>query len=891
VAEVEVNFTAPPTSGGNQIACETIDQQILVATATVPSGFSLVWYNQAQGGSIVSPTLNTFGSVTYYAETVNNETGCTSLTRTAVSLTIVQGPISPVSGGDQVVCASFPVQTLTATATSPGTLVWYSAAVGGDVVANPILNTVGSVTYYAQTVDGNCSSLIRTPVTLTILPAPVAPVSGGDQVACASSDFESLTATASVPGGFNIVWYSALVGGSVVQNPILSSIGSVTYYAEAVNSETGCASNSRTPVTLTIYTCDISIDKTSDVSTVDSAGDVITYSLTITNTGNVTLENVTVVDPLTGLNQNIGVLTPGESEVLTTTYTVTQDDVDLGEIENVAVATAQGPNQTEVRAQDEALVRAIQNPAIDIVITDNEADITEAGQEIVYTITVTNTGNVTLENVTIVDSKTGLVINIGTLKPGESKQVVTDPYVVTQEDVDKGSVTNEATVTGESPNQGDDNPTAVDEITTPITPLPGIEVVKTADKSVIREAGEAVVYTLTVTNTGNVTLNNVTVVDPLTGLNQNIGSLAPGESEVLTTTYTVTVDDLESMTLVNVASVTAQTPSEEEIADEDELVVGVGANEIIANDDDYGSYFLSYGGLIGNILDNDLLKGQRPDPADVDFEFTELDGIIGLLINDNGELSLIPQVNEIRDYTLRYILREVVNPSNNDDALVFFRILNDQTDLRITKEALQDEVFEGDLFDYQLVVSNVGETDATNVVVTDNIPSGVTYQSYTVTANTGGATVTAAVSGNNVSFAIPFLGAGQSVTIQIRVKAGAAGRVVNTAVVASDQDELTPGDNEDSDDTEIRPFRIPNVITPNGDGKNDVFEIQGLSKYASNSITIFNRYGDHVLERENYGNDWDAPGQVAGTYFYVLRVTTAQGTTTEFKGWIQVIKE
>lgn len=286
-----------------------------------------------------------------------------------------------------------------------------------------------------------------------------------------------------------------------------------------------------------------------------------------------------------------------------------------------------------------------------------------------------------------------------------------------------------------------------------------------------------------------------------------------------------------------------------------------------------------------------MLKGERPDPADVDFEFTELDGIIGLLINDNGELSLIPQVNEIRDYTLRYVLREVVNPSNNDDALVFFRILNDQADLRITKEALQEEVFEGDLFDYELVVSNVGETDATNVVVTDNIPAGVTYQSYTVTSNTSGSTVTATVSGNNVSFAIPFLGAGESVTIQIRVKAGAAGRVVNTAIVGSDQDELTPDDNEDSDETEIEPFRIPNVITPNGDGRNDVFEIQGLGKYASNSITIFNRYGDHVLERANYGNDWDAPGQVAGTYFYVLRVTSAQGDTTEFKGWIQVIKE
>ncbi|MFN3999151.1 gliding motility-associated C-terminal domain-containing protein, partial [Algoriphagus sp.] len=418
-----------------------------------------------------------------------------------------------------------------------------------------------------------------------------------------------------------------------------------------------------------------------------------------------------------------------------------------------------------------------------------------------------------------------------------------------------------------------------------------ISIVKTADKSTISGIGEVVTYTLTVTNTGDAILTNVVVTDPLTGFEQKVEVLEAGKSVSFTTKYTVTQKDLDNGGVLNVASVKAQTPSEEEIGAEDELVVGVGANEIIANDDDFGSYFLSYGGLIGNILDNDLLKGQRPNPADVDFEFTELDGIIGLLINDNGELSLIPQVNEIRAYTLRYILREVVNPSNNDDALVFFRILNDQVDLRVVKEAIQDQVFEGDLFDYQIVVSNVGETNATNVVLTDNIPAGVTYQSFTVTANTSGSTVTATVNGNNVSFAIPFLGAGQSVTIQIRVKAGAKGKVLNTAVVASDQDELTPGDNQSTDETEIQEFRIPNVITPNGDGKNDVFKIQGLGKYSSNRITIFNRYGDHVLERENYGNDWDAPGQVAGTYFYVLRVTDAQGTTTEFKGWIQVIKE
>ncbi|PZV86106.1 SprB-like repeat protein, partial [Algoriphagus aquaeductus] len=192
-----------PVSQGNQIVCESVEPQNLVPSALVPDGFSVVWYTAATGGSVVAnPSLSTVGTVTYYAQAVNNQTGCASLTRTPVSLTIVQGPTAPVSDGDKVECATFPVQTLTATASAPGTLVWYNAPIGGDVVTNPILNTVGTVTYYAQTVDGSCASLVRTPVTLTILPAPSSPVSGGDQVSCSSSELSSLTATASVPSGF-----------------------------------------------------------------------------------------------------------------------------------------------------------------------------------------------------------------------------------------------------------------------------------------------------------------------------------------------------------------------------------------------------------------------------------------------------------------------------------------------------------------------------------------------------------------------------------------------------------------------------------------------------------------------------------------------------------------
>ncbi|WP_166637326.1 DUF7507 domain-containing protein, partial [Algoriphagus boseongensis] len=334
----------------------------------------------------------------------------------------------------------------------------------------------------------------------------------------------------------------------------------------------------------------ISIEKTSDVSEVNNAGDVIKYTLTVTNTGNVTLNSVKISDPLTGYDNLYGSMVPGQVIKVETSYTVTQSDIDSGSILNVA--TAEGFNGNEkVSDQDDAVVTAVQNPDIDIEITDNEPVLEKPGDEIPYTIVVTNTGNVTLDNVTVVDTKTGTVVNVGTLAPGESKTIEAT-YPITQEDVDTGSVKNEATATGESPNEGDNNPTATDEVTTPIAYLPGIQLVKTADKEIVREAGEVITYTLTVTNTGNVTLAGVVVKDPLTGLNQNLGTIAPGQVINVTTNYTVTTSDLEKATLVNIAQVLVKGPRDgEDISDEAEEVVGVGANEIIANDDDFGTYF------------------------------------------------------------------------------------------------------------------------------------------------------------------------------------------------------------------------------------------------------------------------------------------------------------
>jgi Ig-like domain CHU_C associated/Bacterial Ig-like domain (group 2) len=159
-------------------------------------------------------------------------------------------PAAPAASGD-VQCQQSPIQTLTATTTSGENIVWYDAAIGGNNVANPTLSSVGTVTFYAEAVGSNgCHSISRTEATLTINAAPAAPLANG-VVQCQQSQLQTLTATATAPGGGSIVWYDAATGGNKVANLTLSSVGTVTYYAEAVSSN-GCHSLSRTAATLTV---------------------------------------------------------------------------------------------------------------------------------------------------------------------------------------------------------------------------------------------------------------------------------------------------------------------------------------------------------------------------------------------------------------------------------------------------------------------------------------------------------------------------------------------------------------------------------------------------------------------------------------------------------------
>jgi gliding motility-associated-like protein len=65
---------------------------------------------------------------------------------------------------------------------------------------------------------------------------------------------------------------------------------------------------------------------------------------------------------------------------------------------------------------------------------------------------------------------------------------------------------------------------------------------------------------------------------------------------------------------------------------------------------------------------------------------------------------------------------------------------------------------------------------------------------------------------------------------------------------------------------------IPNVMTPNGDGRNDYFVIRNLLQYDYRQLIIKNRWGRTVYESDQYNNDWDGRGVSDGVYYGIVQI-------------------
>lgn len=266
-------------------------------------------------------------------------------------------------------------------------------------------------------------------------------------------------------------------------------------------------------------------------------GDIITYTLVVTNVGNVSLFEVEINDPrikLEGLDA--GDLDAGEQKRFDVNYTLTQDDLDDGEVNNTAMVTSMDSddNKVEDNSTDPTDSRCKNQPEchtytdlntvgkIDLIKTgvyedSNVDNMVNVSDNILYTFKITNIGNVMLYDIDILDSMVESLEGepIESLAPGKTI-IMTGKHKLTQAEIDKGMAINTAIVKGEDPdgrevndtsdsgNENDKNKTGPDVPTTtllnPVAYVHGVAFVDTDQDGKLNE-GEQVLENITVTIT------------------------------------------------------------------------------------------------------------------------------------------------------------------------------------------------------------------------------------------------------------------------------------------------------------------------------------------------------------------------------------------------------
>ena len=187
---------------------------------------------------------------------------------------------------------------------------------------------------------------------------------------------------------------------------------------------------------------------------------------------------------------------------------------------------------------------------------------------------------------------------------------------------------------------------------------------------------------------------------------------------------------------------------------------------------------------------------------------------------------------------------------------------------------------------YALTVRNLGPNTGQDIVVTDTLSASL---GDPADFSTTGPDPVYDQATRVIQWHIPTLDSGASLTLTFNVDIKALGTIVNTATVSAlTADPDTSNNHSTAIFTLNGDIVIPNVFTPNGDGKNDRFVIVGLNKYPGSSLRVYNRWGNEVYRSESYNNDWDGSNLNDGTYYYILLLNTPQGKQP-YKGWIELL--
>ncbi|ACM12078.1 MULTISPECIES: DUF7507 domain-containing protein [Bacillus cereus group] len=543
------------------------------------------------------------------------------------------------------------------------------------------------------------------------------------------------------PNEIYSIVFQVTVNNIPLSNPAPNT-ASTTYEftVDPVNPPVSSSATSNTTL-LQINNANIISTKTTDLAFAD-VSNTITFTLNLPNTGNVAATDVTVIDILdsnlsfvpnsftvngqtipnadlsTGVN--IGSINGGNAAIVTFQATVTTLPT-LNPISNSASITYHyvvDPSQPSITTSNQSNTTTTQiNSAILTAQKNSNVSTVDIGQDIVYSVTITNSGNVSATNVIFTDlipdgtsfepnsfTLNGISIPtadivtgvpIGDIAPNQS--VIVAFNIIAHEIPPINPITNQASVNFQHIVNPANPPVSKNITSTTVsTKIESaiLNTIKIGDKA-FATIGDTITYTTTITNTGNIPANNVVFSDPL-----------PSWAQLVAGSVVVDGTSLPSASITSGIGINTVNP--------DQTVTIIFQVQIVSNPTTF--------------------TPELQNLAFVNFQY-----------NVGNALQAQP---------------------GNVETNVFVTSINTAI-LSAVKTASTAFANIGDTITYTVLIQNSGNTNATNVNFSDLIPAGTTFVENSFTVN--GNTIPGANPNSGVTIGTVSAGSSLTVTFQVIV--------------------------------------------------------------------------------------------------------------------------
>jgi uncharacterized repeat protein (TIGR01451 family) len=644
--------------------------------------------------------------------------------------------------------------------------------------------------------------------------------------------------------------------------------GTITNQADVASaaSDPSSEDNSASTETTVDPAADISLTK-SDAPDPALEGEQLTYTLTASNAGPQSATGVVLTDTLPA-GVTFDSATPSQGDPCTeSSGTVT---CALGTLADEASATVdiivtpQGPgtltNEASITsdladpdtADRSAGAETTVDPAADLSLTKGDSpDPVLAGEQLTYTLAVSNSGPSTATGVQLTDTLPGtttfgsatpsqgtcshtagtVTCALGTLADTASATV--DIVVTPQEG---GTIDNQATVSSDLRDPTAPNNAAGAETT--VNPAADLELTKSGSPDPVL-AGELLTYSLSVHNAGPSSAAATQLIDTLPE-GVTFVSAVPSEGSCLESDGTV---DCALGTLANGATVNVDVKIRPQSPGTITNQAGVVS---LALDADTADNNASAETTVTPAADLSLTKSDSPDPvlvggtltytltvnnagpqsatgvgltdtlpAGVTFgsatpsqgdPCTESSGTVtcalGTLADEaSATVDIVVTPESPGDITNQAsVTSELADPDSADTSASSSTTVTPVADLSVTKSDSPDPVYVGQPLTYALTVHNAGPSSAGAVTLTDNLPSGVTFDSATPSQGS------CSESSGTVTCGLGTVANGATVTVDIEVTPQSSGSITNEASVTSSAHDPAAGNDTASADTTVDPL-------------------------------------------------------------------------------------